>query len=377
MSGGWSRFDSATYRNPKVLKAGTLAAGFWMLAGTWSRDNRTNGFVPRTALRQIAPDCRNPERVAARLVSAKLTPEGAGLFEPVEGGWRIHDFAAYGPAERKGQLSPEEISQIRREAGAKGLASRWGHKRDGAASPAVTPTVQAPPAPPVADGKPAEFAMASAMASDGLARAFPIPEIRDEKKKGPMVEVEGKPERLPPSAPSPTPPPPSSTEGHERVEAVLGRIACLRNAPEAIGLVKRIVASPDGLDVALARLGRAVSTVARKCSDDPDMARDARRVSGYLHAVLTDYGARDASNDGAPASVPPSAPRRSTPRTAQRQDDRSEYEAFVADERRRRAELEAKYPPVRKCAPDAGTHTLGESVAALGGPLAILGAAAR
>lgn len=82
----------------KCVKAGNDAAAFWMWAIQYARKRNTGGFLDETILQKIPPSpiaTKKAKDLAERCVGAKLKPDGAGLFERVEGGYRIHDFAEY------------------------------------------------------------------------------------------------------------------------------------------------------------------------------------------------------------------------------------------------------------------------------------------
>jgi hypothetical protein len=96
----WFMVDDAFHSHPKAHKAGHAAVGLWVIAGSYSAQNKLNGFVPAWFVLRSP----NGKREAPRLVEA-------GLWEPAERdgeqGWRFHDWDHY-------QLSLEEI-EARRE----------------------------------------------------------------------------------------------------------------------------------------------------------------------------------------------------------------------------------------------------------------------
>lgn len=122
---GWGRIDDAFDDHEKVLALldfdeGIAAIGLWTLCFTWAHRNtrkrgKTPGLLPSTLPRRFV-GARGRE-LAALLVDA-------GMWDEVDDGWMIHDFADY--------LPDKEVSAARSEAGKKGAASRWGNrKRDG------------------------------------------------------------------------------------------------------------------------------------------------------------------------------------------------------------------------------------------------------
>ena len=42
----WFKVDDKLHDHRKARKAGKAAMGVWVLAGSWSMDNETDGFVP-------------------------------------------------------------------------------------------------------------------------------------------------------------------------------------------------------------------------------------------------------------------------------------------------------------------------------------------
>ena len=147
----WARIDDSFDDHPKVLwllehDDGAAAVGLWTLCLTWAhRNTRKKGKVagrlplslPRRYLGVLGRD------------AAKLLVE-AGLWEPAEDGWQVHDFDQY--------LPTAETSEARSEAGKRGAAARWGSKGEAAGRDSKVP---------FSHGKP----LADDMANDGNAMA--------------------------------------------------------------------------------------------------------------------------------------------------------------------------------------------------------------
>lgn len=74
--------------HPKILRAGPEAAWLWVASIDYCREQLTDGVIPLEALATLAAFRVKPRALAQRLVDV-------GLFEPVEGGYRIHDFLAH------------------------------------------------------------------------------------------------------------------------------------------------------------------------------------------------------------------------------------------------------------------------------------------
>ncbi|MEV0993441.1 hypothetical protein [Nonomuraea sp. NPDC050202] len=118
----WARIDDAFDDHPKVLAlldmdGAAAAIGLWTLCLTYAHRNtrragKVPGLIPPTLPRRFfGPDGR---AMAALLVEV-------GLWEEVDDGWMIHDFAEYLPG--------KEVSAARSAAGKKGAAKRWGDKK--------------------------------------------------------------------------------------------------------------------------------------------------------------------------------------------------------------------------------------------------------
>ena len=126
----WLRIDDGFEDHPKVDALSDAAHRLWLRAACWCKkpsNEHTLGFVPRAQLRLIGKRSGTQaqlEKLAQELVDA--TAGGIfelGLWEPVEDGWRFHDWANYQP-----EADEERIKKKRSDAGRKGAAARWGAK---------------------------------------------------------------------------------------------------------------------------------------------------------------------------------------------------------------------------------------------------------
>lgn len=82
----YAQFHDGFYRNLKVRRAGSSAAWMWAASIGYANEHLTDGFVPVEVLSELSDVDSKPRlKLAAKLVEV-------GLWEVVEGGWRIHDF---------------------------------------------------------------------------------------------------------------------------------------------------------------------------------------------------------------------------------------------------------------------------------------------
>lgn len=109
----WFKVDDKLHDHDKAHRAGAPAMGLWVLAGSWSGDNRTDGFVPERVISRWGT-----RAMAARLVSA-------GLWRRVEGGWQFHDWKGYNPSAAASDAKHEAESA----GGTKGNHVKWHVKR--------------------------------------------------------------------------------------------------------------------------------------------------------------------------------------------------------------------------------------------------------
>lgn len=109
----WFKVDDKLHDHRKARKAGKSAMGVWVLAGSWSMDNETDGFVPEDVLPRWGT-----KSDAARLVQAGLWDRETFQGEQ---GWRFHDWSRFQPS--------AAVTAARRakesEAALRGNHTRW------------------------------------------------------------------------------------------------------------------------------------------------------------------------------------------------------------------------------------------------------------
>jgi hypothetical protein len=86
----WAKLDDQFPDHPKIEAAGPAAAWLFVASICYSGRYLTDGFIPAGRVARLTA-LPNPEACAARLVEA-------GLWEPVENGYYIHDFLEYNPS---------------------------------------------------------------------------------------------------------------------------------------------------------------------------------------------------------------------------------------------------------------------------------------
>jgi hypothetical protein len=135
----WFKVDDAFHSHPKVLATDPAALGLWVVAGSWSSANLTDGFVPDHVLPRLLPD-------AATLARALVTN---GLWRKVRGGHQFHDWAAYQPTAKSVRETREKRAAAGRIGGLTSgkRRSKREANREANASARASPIVQPPTRP--------------------------------------------------------------------------------------------------------------------------------------------------------------------------------------------------------------------------------------
>ena len=95
----WFKVDDGFHSHPKTIKVGMSSRGLWVTAGSWSADQLTDGFVPKSAIKMWG----GTKRQVKELVEA-------GLWVEVENGWRFHGWAERQPTRKQVEKKREETA---------------------------------------------------------------------------------------------------------------------------------------------------------------------------------------------------------------------------------------------------------------------------
>jgi len=138
----WFKVDDKLHSHSKVRKVladDPAALALWVVAGSWSSDNLTDGFVPDHQLPWLIPS--GADELAQKLVAARL-------WKRVRGGYLFHEWDADSDGTKRNptRVEVEEERRKKAEAGRKGgLASgRTRSKPEAPASASATPPAEAP-----------------------------------------------------------------------------------------------------------------------------------------------------------------------------------------------------------------------------------------
>ena len=107
---GWVRIESAVFAHPKLGRVPKATRWVWVAGIAYANEHLTDGLVPVEQLRTIDANAKD-----ARLLVA------AGLWEPVDGGWQIHDYGQYQASRAEVQAgraaARARMSRLRRNGG--------------------------------------------------------------------------------------------------------------------------------------------------------------------------------------------------------------------------------------------------------------------
>lgn len=119
----WVRFDDKFPRHRKIEPLSDAAFRLHVHALFWSSEQLTDGYLPKNSLDLAAPRrMKRPQKHVPEL-------ESAGLWEPAEGGWALHDFLDYQPS--KEQVTADRAKAAERQ---KRWRERHGKTRDDSVS---------------------------------------------------------------------------------------------------------------------------------------------------------------------------------------------------------------------------------------------------
>lgn len=133
----WFKVDDGFHRSKKVRRLSkdkVMAVGVWTLAGDWSADNLTDGFVPWEIIDEWDPK----RRLSQRLFDV-------GLWDVAEhdgeAGIQFHDWADYQPTAEQVKAERAAAAERQRKARDSRRASRGSHAVTPIATDGVTESV--------------------------------------------------------------------------------------------------------------------------------------------------------------------------------------------------------------------------------------------
>ena len=118
--------EASVRTHRKFLQAGPAASWLWLCSVGYSQDGLTDGFIPFEAINYLG--VKAPQNLKAKLVEV-------GLWEQVEGGWQIHDYAKH----NRTAAQVNSIKQAKRTAGAAGGRASGEARREAPASARAEP----------------------------------------------------------------------------------------------------------------------------------------------------------------------------------------------------------------------------------------------
>jgi hypothetical protein len=145
----WVRLDDGYPDHPKVDRVGPLAAWLNVCAWAYCARNLTDGFVPIERVPRLA-NVGSTAKLAAALVEVNL-------WEPVEGGYMVHDYLAYNPSReavlRERSATAKRVAEWRDKHGSNGVTppdtNGGGNSVSNPSSNGVSNAVSTPPPVPI------------------------------------------------------------------------------------------------------------------------------------------------------------------------------------------------------------------------------------
>lgn len=107
----WLRIDDQIAHHPKFTDAGPIASWLWICGNAYCNKYLTDGFIRETAIETLGK-IPSPIKWADRLVEV-------GLWERVEGGYRVHHFHDHNPTAADVK-SKREADRLRKESARNG-----------------------------------------------------------------------------------------------------------------------------------------------------------------------------------------------------------------------------------------------------------------
>lgn len=116
----WFKVDDSLHSHPKATSASLAALGLWAVAGSWSGNHLTDGFLPDHVILQLS---RGSSELADELVVA-------GLWKRSKGGYRFHQWHTDGDGSKRNPTR-KEVEADREAARARMRRIRAGQNPNG------------------------------------------------------------------------------------------------------------------------------------------------------------------------------------------------------------------------------------------------------
>ena len=128
----WFKVDDSFDMHTKAVRAGNAALGLWVRCGAYCARHLTDGFIAAEVVKLYG------RPVDARALVA------AGLWEAVEGGYRMHDYHDYNPTAKAVHDDRDAAKERQRKAREAAKSRRDGHVTNAVTSPEVQPESRSP-----------------------------------------------------------------------------------------------------------------------------------------------------------------------------------------------------------------------------------------
>lgn len=156
----WFKVDDRFHSHPKAAASTLAALGLWAVAGSWSSDHLTDGFMPDHVVPLLS---RGASELADELVAA-------GLWRRVRGGYQFHQWTSNGDGVKRNptRVEVEEERRKKAVAGRKGglasgkTRSKTRSTSEASAKAGASRLVEPPTRPPPSSKEDGERARADA-----------------------------------------------------------------------------------------------------------------------------------------------------------------------------------------------------------------------
>lgn len=120
----WAKFDDRTDENGKIAPLSDRAFRAYFEGIFFCNRNETDGFLDTRTARRIAGTAKALKELQ-ELRRAKPEKEPSPCWEPVDDGFKVHDYLVYQPTQKQNEAERKNKSVVKARAGKAGAAARW------------------------------------------------------------------------------------------------------------------------------------------------------------------------------------------------------------------------------------------------------------